>query len=80
MLASESDRSGLNGLQGRGPVSLAELRRQLSCSHRLPTVHQQRLWELARRLARVRARGGEYARLDLSEQGTAAMDSAVAAV
>ena len=80
MLASESDHSELNRQQGSDPVSLAELRSRLACPSSLPSVHQQRLWELARRLARVRALGGEYARLGLSENGTAAMDCAVAAV
>lgn len=46
--------------QGRSGVSLAELRRQLAHPSGLDDGCRQRLSELAQRLARIRAMGGEF--------------------
>jgi hypothetical protein len=53
--------------QGCSGVSLAELRRQLDRPSELDTQQRQRLFELNRRLARVRALGGGFVRVSASE-------------
>jgi len=59
--------------QGCPPVSFAELRRQLARPNAMSVGHRQRLLDFVHRLARVRALGDEYARVDLSEHAAAAM-------
>jgi hypothetical protein len=54
------------GLQGRDRGSFAELRRALAKPSVLGDGHRRRLLDLAQRLARVQALGGEYARVGLS--------------
>lgn len=66
--------------QGCRPVSLAELRRRMATSTGLNEEQRQRLQDLQSRLARLVALGGEYARVEMSEFVTAAMDRRVAAV
>lgn len=66
MLISQSLSEPL-GEQGRSPMDLAELRRLLECPSLIQDGHRQRLVDLARRLARVRALGDEYSRVDLSD-------------
>lgn len=65
------------GRQGRPRVDLAELRRQLARPSIMDDGQRQRLLEFVKKLARVRALGGEYARVDLSEfASTAVMQNA----
>jgi len=59
---------------GGQKASLAELRRILSEPKALNDRHRQRLLDLVKRIARVRALGDEYAGVELSEYVTAAMD------
>ncbi len=73
MLISHQVQSRRRGRHGSGPASLAELRRQLTKPSELDDGLRQRLLDLARRLARVRALGNEYARVDLSEHAAAAL-------
>ena len=80
MFISRSAQSKLTRQQGSESVSLAELRRRLSSPSNLQDGHRQRLLDLARRLARVQAQGDEYARLELSEFVTSAMDRNAVAV
>lgn len=70
----------LAGRQGGRPVNLTDLRSRLADPSNLQDGHQQRLLEVAQRLARVRSRGNEYARLELSEYVAAAMDRGAVAV
>ena len=58
--------------------SLAELRRGLAEPLALSDGQRQRLLELARRLAPVRALGDEYSRVDLSEHAKAALGPSAA--
>ena len=55
-------------------MSLAELRRILAEPSALSNRHRQRLLDLVKRVARVRALGDEYAGVTLSEWVTAAME------
>ncbi|MDY6913648.1 MAG: hypothetical protein SVT52_04235 [Planctomycetota bacterium] len=55
-------------------MDFAELRRQLASPSAISDVHRDRLLDLARRLARVRALGGECARVGLSESAEAALN------
>jgi len=65
-------RRELPGRQGRLPTDFAELRRLLASPSRLTDGHRQRLLDLARRVARVQALGGEYRRVSLSDRAAAA--------
>ncbi len=56
--------------QGCHAVVLAELQADQGASRAPKGLHQQRLLELARRLARVQALGDEYARVDVSPEMT----------
>jgi hypothetical protein len=80
MLVSQSAHGGMNRRQGRRGVSLAELRRQLATPSGLGAAHRQRLIDLRRRLERVQAAGGEYARVSISDFVVAATDCRAAAV
>lgn len=62
--------------QGCGRVGLAELRRQLTPPSNLSDGSRQRLLELARCLARVRALGDEYGRVTFSDEAAAAVGPA----
>jgi len=73
MLISQEALGGTARLQGSGRASFAELRRQLADPASLSDGNRHRLAELARRLARVRARGGEYVRVELSDEAAAAL-------
>ncbi len=80
MDTSHSAQSGMTRRQGSRRVSLAELRSQLERPSKIQDGHQQRLLELAQRLTRVQALGNDYARLELSEHVTHAMDRVVVTV
>ena len=66
MLISQSY-SESDGGQGSSPTNFAELRSLLGHPVDMGDAHRQRLMVLARRLARVRALGDEYNRVDLSD-------------
>jgi len=55
-------------------VSLAELRGNLASPSLKDDGRRQRLFSLARRVARVRALGGEYRRVGLSEHAMSALE------
>jgi len=76
MLISQRGASRQTGGQGRPPVSLADLRRQLASPSAHADARRQRLLELARRLARIQALGDEYARVELSADAKAALGHA----
>ena len=80
MLGTQSAPCGLNRRQGSRGISLAELRSQLASPSSFEDGHRQRLLDLSQRLARVRALGNKYARLELSHFVTSAMDRDAAAV
>jgi hypothetical protein len=65
MLISQGH-SELTTGQGRPETDLAELRRLLAVPSAMTERHRQRLVDLAGRLARVRALGDEYLRVDFS--------------
>ena len=73
MLIPQTASSRTDGRQGCCPVSLAELRRALAAPSALGDGDRQRLRELERRLARVRALGDEYARVSFSPAASAAL-------
>jgi hypothetical protein len=73
MLISQTAQGKAARPQGSGRVSLAELRRRLADPEETGDGTRQRLIELARRLARVRALGDEYGRVGFSEPAAAAM-------
>jgi len=72
MFTSHGRPSEADGRQGGRPGSLAELRHHLSEPSRLTDGHRQRLLELAQRVEHVRALGGEYRRVSLSDYAAAA--------
>jgi len=53
--------------QGSPPLDFAELRRGLAVSSVMDDGNRQRLVGLVRKLARVRALGGEYLQVEFSE-------------
>ena len=59
--------------QGSPRISFAQLRRQLANPSSIPDGHRQRLQDLAKRLARVKALGDEYTRVELSDAAAAAV-------
>lgn len=59
--------------QGSPRISLAQLRRHLADPSSIPDGHRQRLLDLAKRLARVKALGDEYSRVELSDEAAAAV-------
>lgn len=75
MLTSQAARSGSRNRQGRRSVHLAELRGRIAHPPRLRDGDRQRLADLARRLARVQALGGEYARVGFSDEAQAVVNS-----
>ena len=66
MLISQS-LSEPEGGHGRPPMDFAELRRWMAESPSMEEGYRQRLVVLARRLARIRALGDEYLRVNFSE-------------
>jgi hypothetical protein len=68
------------GRHGGPTVRLAELRSRLGDPNSIRGTHRQRLQDLAERLAAVRARRGEYARVMFSEQAAAALRCGAATV
>ncbi len=76
MLISQEALSKTQGKQGSSPLSFAELRRRLGRPSGLNDAHRQRLRDLSRRAARVRALGDEYAGVELSEHVKAALGEA----
>ena len=77
MLTAREAQSQPDRPNGHGRASLAELRRQLADPSGMTERARQRLLELASRVSRVQALGGEYHRVGLSEQAAAAMCGAV---
>jgi hypothetical protein len=73
MLISQQAQSETGRWQGSPRISFAQLRRQLANPSEISDGHRQRLQELAKRLARVKALGGGYSRVELSEQAAAAI-------
>ena len=80
MLRSLNARSDRQGRHGSRPIGIAELRRQLARPSQLDDEHRQRLLELVQRAARVRAFGGEYRRVSLSDAVMTAIRKSPAAV
>jgi len=78
MLISQEAQGGMAREQGRTEIHLAELRRQLADPSSMDDGNRQRLLELARRLARVQALGGEYSRVGFSPEAAAAICGIVA--
>ncbi len=72
MLISQS-LSELEGGHGCPPMDFAELRRRMAESPSIEEGYRQRLVVLARRLARIRALGDEYLRVDFSENAIATL-------
>lgn len=79
MLAPQHASSESACLHGRKRSGLAELRSQLHQPSEFSDRQRRRLQELAQRLARVQARGGEYARVCLSEAAESALAPAAVA-
>ena len=80
MLISQSAQGGPAGTNGLASVDIAELRRQLANPSTVSDATRQRLLQLARRLARVRALRDEYLRVDFSPYVAAILGFDVAAV
>ena len=59
--------------QGSPRIGFAQLRRQLANPSQIPDGHRQRLLDLAGRLARVKALGDEYSRVELSDAAVQAL-------
>jgi len=74
MLISQRQSEPATG-QGCPVGNFAELRRHLAHPSSIGDTDRQRLMDLARRLARVRAMGDEYLRVDLSEYAASALCS-----
>ena len=80
MLISQRASSDSRVRHGCLQRSFAELRSQLARPSQLNDGHRQRLRDLAQRVARVQALGGQYRRVSLSDGVMAAMDQIAAAV
>ena len=78
MLIPQEAPSGRTRQQGRGPVSLAELRKSLARPSAMSDAHRQRLLELGKRLSRLQALGDEYAGVSMSPGAQAAMACGIA--
>jgi len=78
MFTSQRITNGPAGQHGRSPDGIAELRRGLNRPSQLTDGHRQRLLELAQRVARIQALGGEYCRVSLSEHAAVALEGAAA--
>jgi len=72
MLIPQAAQSELLSRHGRRTTTLDELRQSLSKPSRLARRQRQRLLELVQRLDRVRALGGEYAGVTLSDAAATA--------
>jgi hypothetical protein len=75
MLISQSQSETI-GRQGSRSPDFAELRRQVANPSEMDESSRQRLMDLARRLARVRAMGDEYHRVDLSDYAASVLMNA----
>ena len=73
MLIPQQPKCEMGQWQGSHRVSLTQVRRQLASPSEMQDGHRQRLLELARRLARVKALGDEYSRVDLSDAAALAV-------
>jgi len=80
MLDSHNAQGKSDGPQGRGRVSLAELRCALARPSDLSEPCRQRLVELAKRLHRIQGLENEYTRVELSQCAASAMDRSVLTV
>ena len=80
MLATQPLVTGPGVEQGCFRTVLTELQRQAAAPSRCSDGLRQRLLVLARRLASVQSLGGEYARVDLSDQAKARLDGLAQAV
>ena len=80
MFVSQGLSGGSIRQQGRCRADLAELRHRLAGPSQLDNGHRLRLLELANRLECVQELGDDFARLELSEHVTAAMERGVATV
>ncbi|MFP3937709.1 MAG: hypothetical protein ACLFVW_05150 [Phycisphaerae bacterium] len=78
MLTSQAARSGSRNRHGRRSVRLAELRSRIVHPSQLGDGDRQRLVDLAKRLARVQALGGEYGRVGFSDEAQAALNTQAA--
>ena len=74
MLTSQDAQSDLHQRQGCRGGELAELRSLLARPSLLTDGHRQRLRDLAQRVARVQAMGGEYRRVGLSDSALQALN------
>lgn len=74
MLVSRKAPGGPARRQGSRPRGLKQLRHRLGSQSSLDDGDRQCLLELAGRLARIKALGDGYARLELSEYVVSAMD------
>jgi hypothetical protein len=77
MLIPQATQSESQLRQGGRTTSLNELRQSLAKPTRLARRQRQRLLDLVQRLDRVRALGGEYAGVTLSESAAAAAGQAL---
>ena len=77
MLIPQAAQSESMSRQGCQATSLSELRQSLSKPTQLARRQRQRLLELVQRLDRVRALGGEYAGVTLSESAATAAGRAL---
>ena len=77
MLIPQATTSDAQFRQGGRTTSLDELRQSLSKPTRLARRQRQRLLDLVQRLQRVRALGGEYAGVTLSESAASAAGQAL---
>ena len=73
MLIPQDARREPTRRQGGRRAGLADLRQSLARPSALRDAHRQRLLDLAQRTARIRALGGEYAGIELSEFALAAL-------
>ena len=78
MFTSQQHLSDLPRRQGCPSADLAELRHDLARPSQVNDGHRQRLLDLAQRVARVQALGGEYRRVSLSEHVQAALTQTAA--
>lgn len=79
MLISQEAQSETGRWQGSPRISFAQLRRQLANPSEISDGHRQRLQDLAKKLARVKALGDGYSRVELSDAAAAAVGAAVTA-
>ena len=75
MLIPQTAQSRPRRRHGRSRTDLAELRRSLADHSAISEAHRQRLQNMARRVARVQALGGEYTGIRLSDYVLAALNN-----